>query len=77
MKYCKIILADADTGELIYETKATSFDSSYYIRNKILKNIESFSRYINDNNNDVVLQILVREQRKSLDIPFEKIGDVF
>lgn len=67
MKYVTVSLIDGNTGELIYETKATAVDTSSYLRSKINTNVNSFCNYFRDHpGRDIVFQVSVREQRKSL-----------
>lgn len=67
MKYVTVSLIDGNTGEMIYETKAQAVDTSSYLRSKICKNVDSFINYFRDHpGRDLVFQVNVREQRKSL-----------
>lgn len=67
MKYVIVSLVDGNTGEIIYETKPQAVDTSSYLRSKINKNVNSFCNYFRDHpGRDLVFQVSVREQRKSL-----------
>lgn len=71
MKYVTISLNDANTGEVIYETNTCAVGSVSYLRSKVSKNVDSFMNFYRDHpGRDLCLQILVREQRTSLNIPF-------
>ena len=76
MKYVTISLNDANTGEVICETNTCAVGSSSYLRTKITKNVDSFMNYYRDHSDrDLCLQVLVREERSSLSIPF--LPDVY
>lgn len=73
MKYVTVSLIDGNTGEIIYDTNAQAVDSSSYLRSKINKNVNSFCNYFRDHpGRDLVFQVSVREQRKSLTL-FEDV----
>lgn len=74
MKYVTISLNDANTGEVIYETKTSAVGSVAYLRSKVSKNVDSFMNFYRDHGDrDLCLQVLIREQRKSLTIPFPDV----
>ena len=71
MKYVTISLNDATTGEVIYETNTCAVGSLSYLRTKVSKNVDSFMNYYREHSDrDLCLQVLVREERNSLNIPF-------
>lgn len=71
MKYVTISLNDANTGEVIYETNTCAVGSVSYLATKVAKNVSSFINYYRDNQSrDLCLQVIVREERTPLDIPF-------
>lgn len=69
-KYVTISLVDANTSELIFQTKTVPVDTSQTLNLKINKNISAFVRYTSTSDRDLVLQISLREQRQPLNLEF-------
>lgn len=68
--YMTIRLVDANSGEIIYETKSQLIGTLSYLRSKIDKNLQSFVRFLADDtsSHDICFQVLLHEQRHSLAI---------
>ena len=74
MKYFTVCLCDGNTGEVIYQTNTCTVNSPSYLRTKLQKNVDSLCNYLRMSpDRDVVCQIIIREQRGSLDIPFPDV----